>query len=116
MEEVERLCRQVAIMDHGRIVEMGELQELKQRTGGSSLVAIQLEGDLPEKKRAELAAELGCQTEGPTFLVSVVDLTSDLPAILSKIGAKGLRVNSVKSSEATLEQVFLTMTGRKLRD
>jgi ABC-2 type transport system ATP-binding protein len=116
MEEVERLCQRVAIMDHGQIVASGELQELKQSEGNRSVVMIQLTQEIDDQAKDRLVAQLGCKFEGPFVLAPISDLTQDVPKILEKIAACGHTVASIKSSEASLEQLFLRTTGRKLRD
>jgi ABC-2 type transport system ATP-binding protein len=116
MEEVERLCQRVAIMDHGKIVAAGDLQELKQCEGNRGFVTIQLKQELDEGARHRLATQLGCRCEGPLILAPFEDLSRDISILLTHLAADGHEVVSVKSSEASLEQIFLRTTGRKLRD
>jgi ABC-2 type transport system ATP-binding protein len=116
MEEVERLCQRIAIMDHGKVVATGDLKDLKNAEGQKKMVFVQLAEDLLSQDAEFLCTEMGCLLDGPVIHFPICNLVSDIPNILSKIAAKGYTVTALKTSEASLEQVFLTHTGRRLRD
>lgn len=113
MEEVEKLCTRVAVMDHGEVVAIGTLAELHKNLDKKGEVKLQLESPI-ETIQLPKASNLSIDDRTLTFEVG--DLTNDLPEILAAIAAKGLRVSSVRSSTASLEEVFLHLTGRNLRD
>jgi ABC-2 type transport system ATP-binding protein len=124
MEEAERLCDRIGIVDQGRIVGEGTRRELVTSLGEQDLVRLGVQGDLGAAAVA-CASVPGVQsadadrgdvaTEG-----SVVCLLSDaagsLPALLAAVAAAGGSVTSVEVRQPDLEDVFLHLTGRALRD
>jgi len=113
MEEVEKLCTRVAVMDHGEMVAIGTLAELHRNLDKKGEVKLQLEHAVGA---IQLPKATNLTIDDRTLTFQVADLTNDLPEILSAVAAKGLRVTSVRSSTASLEEVFLHLTGRNLRD
>ena len=118
MEEAERLCDRVGIIDHGKLIAEGTRQELVSLVGEHDRVTLSAAGDLrratealrqqPWIKQADAADE---------SVVLVVDgARVHLPAILQETAAVGVGVKSVQVSEPDLEAVFLHLTGRALRD
>ncbi len=118
MEEAERLCDRVGIIDHGRLVAEGTRRELVDLVGEQDHVRLGLEGG--ETGVAErLLALPEVMTAVPTDNVLDLGLTDShrsLPAILAAADEAGARVLSVEVVEPDLEQVFLHLTGRALRD
>lgn len=106
MEEAERLCDRVAIVDHGRMLDCDTPQALIARHGGGTMVSIQL-GKLP-KQDLPLPAPL----DG----TSLVFVTDDPFGEIHRLRDSGLEMNSVTVDRPNLERVFLNLTGRKLRD
>ncbi len=97
MEEVEALCDRVAIMDGGKIVAQGAVKELlATRAGGE--VTLELEGTDEEQARARAAAQ------------------EPLAALVAAVAGAGARLVSAGAKKPDLEQVFLELTGKKLRD
>jgi len=113
MEEVEKLCTRVAVMDHGEMVAIGTLAELHKNLDKKGEVKLQLESPI---EAIQLPKATNLSIDDRTLTFQVGDLTNDLPEILAAVAAKGLRVSSVRSSTASLEEVFLHLTGRNLRD
>lgn len=113
MEEVEKLCQRVAVMDHGEMVAMGTMAELHRNINKKGEVKLQLES-MPDRLELPGAGNLRIDERMLTFEID--DLTRDLPGIFTTLASQGLRVASVRSSSASLEEVFLHLTGRNLRD
>lgn len=113
MEEVERLCQRVAVMDHGEVVAQGTMADLHRLLPTSNSVAVELIG---EPTIASLPGVTNLRTDGTTLSFEVEDLTNDLPRALSALAASGAKVSGVRTHTPSLEEVFLHLTGRSLRD
>jgi linearmycin/streptolysin S transport system ATP-binding protein len=113
MEEVEKLCPHVAVMDHGEIVANGLLTELQNQHSSAKDVVIELEAptvlDL-------ITGALNMRQEGASLFFEVDDLTEDLPTVLTSLAESGARIASIRCQSASLEDVFLRLTGSSLRD
>ena len=106
MEEAARLCRRIAIMDHGKILALDTLEGLVRNHGGHA--AVEVEFAEPPPRGTTLPGPL----EGTKLLFS-----SDRPQEeLSRLFQAGLRVTHFDVAHPTLETVFLNLTGRRLRD
>jgi linearmycin/streptolysin S transport system ATP-binding protein len=118
MEEAERLCDRVGIIDHGKLIAEGTRNELVSLVGERDRVRLSATGELA-KAAAFLAAQPWAQEasvtdEGIDLVVS--DARGNLPAILTDAATAGVAVKSVEVIEPDLEAVFLHLTGRALRD
>src|SRR6516164_537684 len=118
MEEAERLCDRVGIIDHGKLIAEGTRDELVSLVGEGDRVRLLATGDL-----AKAAAELDGhpwvrQASATDEVIDLVvdDSRSNLPAILTTAAAADAAVRSVEVTEPDLEAVFLHLTGRALRD
>jgi ABC-2 type transport system ATP-binding protein len=111
MEEAERLCDRVMIVDAGKVIAEDALALLKARRAASATVHIELdaplEGSLPPGIERESATRV-------TLRVSAIE--RDLPAALSALAARGVRVTGIETERDSLETLFLELTGRALRD
>lgn len=118
MEEVERLCDRIAIMDHGRVVAEGTLNELQRSIPGQRRVCLELEQEpngVVEALRA-LPGVADASAKETTLTLDVESLEGSLPAILSALAAHNVRYGALSSDRLSLEEVFLQKTGRSLRD
>ncbi len=118
MEEAERLCDRVGIIDHGRLIAEGTRRDLVGMVGELDRVALVASGDLTGAAGALAGADCvrksSVTDEGIELVVS--DARENLPALLQQAAACGAAVKSVEVTEPDLEAVFLHLTGRALRD
>ena len=114
MEEAERLCDRIAIVDHGRIIAMGSNEELVQRTFGSrSEVLARFQG-APESS-AEWVERRGGRHVGDAAQFTIEHPT-EIAGLLDDSAAAGLVLIDISVRRPTLESVFLQLTGRELRE
>jgi ABC-2 type transport system ATP-binding protein len=118
MDEAERLCDRVAVVDHGRLIALGTPRELIAQLGGEHVVEFTLEGDgaLEPQALADLPAVRSVRREADSFCLSVAEPHVALPALLARLQEGGARLASLSTRHASLEDVFVTLTGRHLRD
>ncbi len=116
MEEAEKLCDELAIIDHGKIIAAGTLGELRAEFGGNDI--IQLSGSfdpaLVEQAVAELQAEI-LSLNSEVLMIAITDGARQLPAVLQGISATGADIHDTRLSEPNLESLFLKLTGKELR-
>ncbi len=122
MDEAERLCDRVAIMDHGRIIALGTPQQLIASVGGEHIVEFAVTGDGMGDGLVDeslLAAIPGVQAHRVTaglHQLSVGELHTAVPRIFATLTSEGLHLSEFRTHSATLEDVFVGLTGRNLRD
>jgi ABC-2 type transport system ATP-binding protein len=119
MEEAERLCDRVGIVDVGHLIAEGTPRELTARLGEPQHIELVVDGDatrvsqalhrLPQGSRATATAD-------GVVDVLVRDAASALPEVMAEVAATGTPVRSVTVREPDLEAVFLHLTGKRLRD
>jgi ABC-2 type transport system ATP-binding protein len=113
MEEAERLCDRVAILDHGKILDMDSVDSLIARHGGPSHVEAEFEEKLSDPNRVEQFIE----DENMQFEEKKVRFETSRPMeSLAMLNRSGVRFRSLKVETTNLEDVFLNLTGRRLRD
>jgi ABC-2 type transport system ATP-binding protein len=113
MEEAERLCDRVAILDHGKILALDTVEHLVAEHGGPSRVEAVMEKAVEDAGRLAKAVDgTGIRCEGNRLV-----LQTDKPMeSLAELNRTGLRFHSLKIDSPNLEDVFLNLTGRTLRD
>jgi ABC-2 type transport system ATP-binding protein len=124
MEEAERLCDRVAIMDHGKVIALGTPQQLIATVGGEDIVEFAVSsienGDgHAAVEAAPLTAISGVQShrvDAGLHQLSVSELHLAVPRIFAALSAQGLHLSEFRTHSATLEDVFVRLTGRNLRD
>jgi ABC-2 type transport system ATP-binding protein len=115
MEEVERMCDRVVIIDHGKVIAEDTCQGLYQMMPGANVLQLQLEKEtLPEDFRSVPGVEW-CEQDGLMLRAGLSDLNAS-GAVLAWLTAHGCRFQHLTCERANLETVFLTLTGRSLRD
>jgi len=114
MEEAERLCDRVALIDRGRVVAIGSPVALAQRAGGGQRVRFVPSGPFDDRLLADLPEVKGVERHGRHLVVSGSgDLVS---AVVLALASAGLTAGDVQVESATLEDAFVLLTGRHLDD
>jgi len=118
MEEAERLCDRVAIVDHGRVIAQGTPRELIATLGAQYVVEFGLaEGStVGEPELAALSGVVAVRHEEGRWRLQVAELHTVVPALLSLLAARGAGLTELRTHAPTLEDVFVSLTGRHLRD
>jgi ABC-2 type transport system ATP-binding protein len=119
MDEADKLCDRIAIIDNGKIIVTGTPEELKSSVGGDTIVfsfvseeiAHEAEALLKEKIQAEKI-----QTKNNAVHLTIKDGERVMPDLLRSLDAKNLEVQTVTLSRPSLDDVFLKYTGRSLRE
>jgi ABC-2 type transport system ATP-binding protein len=127
MDEAERLCDRVAIMDHGKVIALGTPQQLIGTIGGEDIVEFAVGGDGTGSTAAphgvvdgaRLTAIPGVHShrvDAGLHQLSVSELHLAVPRIFAELADQGLHLSEFRTHSATLEDVFVRLTGRNLRD
>jgi ABC-2 type transport system ATP-binding protein len=119
MDEAERLCDRVAVVDHGKVIALGTPRELIAELGGEHIVEFSVEGGTAEPEAGfltNLPAVSTVRREADQYCLSVTEPHVALPALLERLQRGGLQLASLSTRHASLEDVFVTLTGRHLRD
>jgi len=123
MDEAERLCDRVAIVDHGKVIALGSPAELIRSLGGDHVVEFAVDG-VPGSNGADpesfrgLSSVRAARAEGDVVQLTVGEPHVAIPALLAHLGAHagGRNLKSLSTRHASLEDVFVSLTGRHLRD
>jgi ABC-2 type transport system ATP-binding protein len=119
MDEAEILCDRVAIVDHGKVIALGTPPELIGSLGAEHVVDFAIAGDGAAINEETLRQIVGVQTvrhSSTGYELQVGELHRTLPALLSLLGERKLELSQLTTHSATLEDVFVSLTGRQLRD
>ena len=118
MEEAEQLCDRVAIMDHGRILALGTPEALKASIDADTIVRVSVEGDTGAlaERLGRLQGAARVESGDGTVTVFMRGANSVVPRVVSEASAGGFRLTDVSVAEPTLETVFITLTGKELRE
>ncbi len=116
MEEAERLCDRIAIIDNGRIIALGTKDELVRSTIGTrQMLAIEAEKPVPEELRRRLESRGASIVENRVQL-SIAEPAREIAEVLEEFRRDGVAVRDMTLKIATLEAVFLQLTGKELRE
>jgi ABC-2 type transport system ATP-binding protein len=117
MDEAERLCDRVAVVDHGKVIALGTPAKLIAQLGGENIVVFSLSETSPPANNAELArlpSVRSIRTDAGAYSLAVEHPHVALPALLAYLQAGGHALANLTTRHATLEDVFVSLTGRHL--
>ena len=127
MDEAERLCDHLAIVDHGQIIAEGTPSELIDRLGGHHVVEFRVDGrvdgDVSGKSNGQeadawraLPSVESVRNEDSTICLNVREPHLTIPALLAAVNQQGHQLEHLSTRQASLEDVFVNLTGRHLRE
>ncbi|HUK89927.1 MAG TPA: ABC transporter ATP-binding protein [Blastocatellia bacterium] len=116
MEEAARLCDRIAIMDHGRTIAAGSPSELIASLGADQIVEFTVKSDLDSSRLSGLPGVTSVHQRESKYSLSVSDTGAAVHALLAELEKQGVKMDSLTTHEATLEDVFVSLTGRMLRE
>jgi ABC-2 type transport system ATP-binding protein len=120
MDEAERLCDRIAVVDHGKVIAEGTPRELVRSLGGEHVVEISVGEDgrglLSPSELQDLPAVRSAHAEAGHVLLTVTEPHLAIPPLLERLRSGGRTLASLTTRQASLEDVFVSLTGRHLRD
>ena len=118
MDEAERLCDRVAIVDHGRMIALGAPQALIDQLEMEHVLEFALvpPGTVDEVTLKQIEGVCAVEHQNGTYRLQVTELHRVMPTLLQELRRQGTQLAELRTHSATLEDVFVSLTGRNLRD
>lgn len=118
MEEIEEICTRIGIVDHGKLIAEGTKEELKNSISDTNTiwVTVQSLNDFQSDELKEINGVISVELDNDIVKISSSQDVNNLDKIILFLTEKGIHIKNVETKTPDLETVFLTLTGRKLRD
>ena len=116
MDEAERLCDRVAIVDHGKVIALGSPRELVRSIGVDHVVEFAVAAQLDTSALETLEGVRSVGAEDGLYRLQVTELHLAVPALLAELDRRNIPLTELRTHSASLEDVFVMLTGRRLRD
>jgi ABC-2 type transport system ATP-binding protein len=116
IEEAEKLCDRVAIVDQGRVIAQGTPRELKQRSAGTTRIELRLARPESDAALKQLEGVADCHASDGVYVVHSTRVPQTIVSLVKYLEANGNELSSLDIAAPSLEDVFLELTGRRLRD
>jgi ABC-2 type transport system ATP-binding protein len=117
MDEAERLCDRVAVVDHGKVIALGTPRELIRSLGAEQVVEVSVAGGQPlaDDGFGSTPGVLAARADGPVWTLQVAAAHTVIPAIFRRVEEGGGTITELRVHTPTLDDVFVSLTGRRLR-
>jgi ABC-2 type transport system ATP-binding protein len=121
MDEAERLCDRVAVVDHGKVIALGSPRELISSLGGEHIIEFSLlssngHGNISSADLANLPGVRSVRDEDGVYSLAVTEPHIAVPSLLDRLRSMNRELADLSTRHASLEDVFVTLTGRHLRE
>jgi len=116
IEEAERLCDRVAIVDHGKVVALGTPRELKSRAGSATRIEVRLSKPETDAALKRLEGAADARVVDGTYVIHSNRPPQTIVSLVKYLEIQGNELVSLEIASPSLEDVFIEMTGRRLRD
>ena len=116
IEEAERLCDRVAIIDHGKIIKTGTPRELKQSSAGTTRIEVRLARPATEAALRGLDGVSDFRTMGENYVLYAARAPQAIVSLVKHLEADNNELQSLEMYSPSLEDVFIELTGRRLRE
>jgi len=116
IEEAEKLCDRVAIVDHGKVIALGTPRELKAHSGGATRIEVRLSKPETDGALKKLDGVAEARMVDGTFVIHSKRPPQAIVSLVKYLETQGNELISLEIASPSLEDVFIEMTGRRLRD
>jgi ABC-2 type transport system ATP-binding protein len=116
IEEAERLCDRVAIVDHGKVIALGTPRELKQRSAGTTRIEVRLAKVESDGALRRLDGVVDCRIFDGNYVLHSQRPPQTIVSLVKYLESQSNELVSLEIAAPTLEDVFIELTGRRLRD
>ena len=116
IEEAERLCDRVAIVDHGKVIALGSPRELKQRSGNNTRIEVKLARPVANGTLQQLEGVVDAREMDGSYVLHTQRPPQTIVSLVKHLEGEGNELVSLEIATPSLEDVFIEMTGRRLRD
>ncbi|MGA2510460.1 MAG: ABC transporter ATP-binding protein [Candidatus Acidiferrales bacterium] len=116
IEEAERLCDRVAIVDQGKVIALGTPRELKHRSAGTTRIEVRLARAMTNGQLARLDGVSDCREFDGAYVLHSARPPQTIVALVKQLEAEGNELQSLEMFSPSLEDVFIELTGRRLRE
>jgi ABC-2 type transport system ATP-binding protein len=116
IEEAERLCDRVAIVDHGKVIALGTPRELKQRSGGTTRIEVRLAQPVDDGAFSHLEGVSDSRESEGAYVLHSTHVPQTIVALVKYLEATSNELHSLEMAAPSLEDVFIELTGRRLRE